>query len=296
MKKYLRIFYLLQLLRNENRRGKNPSIEFIIRKLEERFVEEKTGFSERTIKRDIAIIRNVFHIEVRYESGGYFIDEESVENSIITDTVEAFEIFSSVNLQTGMPDFVLAENRKPTGNEHFHFLVKAILANSEISFIYRKYFPEEESQIFIAPYALKESRNRWYLIGVKRGENELKAFGLDRISFPATEERKFKPKFSIEEVKAHFTDSFAMFTDAEVEKVILKFDKRDGNYIKSFPIHPSQTVTEDENSVTVTLQIRITLDFMMELMSRAWSLEVIEPLSLREKLAGIFKNAAGRNG
>ncbi|MDD3771731.1 MAG: hypothetical protein PHC38_03640, partial [Weeksellaceae bacterium] len=164
MKKYLRIFYLLQLLRNENRRGKNPSIEFIIRKLEERFVEEKTGFSERTIKRDIAIIRNEFHIEVRYESGGYFIDEESVENSIITDTVEAFEIFSSVNLQTGMPDFVLAENRKPTGNEHFHFLVKAILANSEISFIYRKYFPEEESQIFVAPYALKESRNRWYLI------------------------------------------------------------------------------------------------------------------------------------
>lgn len=276
--------------------GRNPSIGFLIRKLEERFVEEKTGFSERTIKRDIAIIRNEFHIEVRYENGGYFIDEESVDNSIITDTVEAFEIFSSVNLQTGMPDFVLAENRKPTGNEHFHFLVKAILANSEISFIYRKYFPEEESQIFVAPYALKESRNRWYLIGVKRGENELKAFGLDRISFPAREDRKFKPKFSVEEVKAHFADSFAMFTDAEVEKVILKFDKRDGNYIKSFPIHPSQTLTEDKNSVTVTLQIRITLDFMMELMSRAWSLEVIEPLSLREKLAGIFKNAAGRNG
>lgn len=296
MEKVIRKFYLLQIIRSENRKGLRPSISFIISKLEDRFVDSKTAISERTIKRDIKEIRDELHIPIRYIGHGYEIAEDEYENSIVSNTVEAFEIFSSVNLQTGMPDFVLAENRKPTGNEHFHFLVKAILANSEISFIYRKYFPEEESQIFVAPYALKESRNRWYLIGVKRGENELKAFGLDRISFPAREDLKFKPKFSVEEVKAHFADSFAMFTDAEVEKVILKFDKRDGNYIKSFPIHLSQTVTEDKNSVTVTLQIRITLDFMMELMSRAWSLEVIEPLSLREKLAGIFKDAVGRNG
>jgi len=297
MKKNLRIFYLLHIIRNENHLGRNPGLEELIRKLQERFPDEKTGFSERTIKRDFEQIRNNLHINISYRNGGYCANEDDFENSVIGGTIEAFEIFSAVNLQTGMPDFVIAESRKSSGVEHFHFLVKSILKKEYVGFYYEKYDSGEKNFYEIAPYALKESRHRWYVVGVIKEEKELKSFGLDRISELAKGNGKFKAEFDLGAIKQHFADSFAMFTNGKTENVVLKFDKRDGNYIKSFPIHPSQvTLAEDKNSVTFSLQIKITPDFMMELMSRAWSLEVLEPYSLREELYRIFKDAVGRNG
>ncbi len=86
-----------------------------------------------------------------------------------------------------------------------------------------------------------------------------------------------------------------MFTDAAPEKVLLKFDHQDGNYIETMPIHHSQKLTRTENGVTVELFIGITLDLMMELMSRSWSLEVIHPQWLRKKMQSIFSDAVRRN-
>lgn len=297
MKKFMRIFYLITLIRHENHLGRNPNLNFLIEKLKERFPEDEAGFSERTMSRDIETIRKELHLNVFYENKGYLLDETDLTSSIIGDTVEAFELFSSVNLQAGMPDFVLAESRKSRGVEHFHYLVKSILTRNYIKFYYQKYDSHTKQLYEIAPYALKESRHRWYVVGVKKGEAELRSFGLDRISELAKSDGRFKQQYNLAEIKQHFADSFAMFTDGETENVVLKFDKRDGNYIQSFPIHPSQkTLAEDENSVTFSLQLKITLDFMMELMSRAWSLEVLEPLSLRKEIQAIFKSAAGRNG
>lgn len=297
MKKTLRIFYLLYFIRYENHLGRNPDLNFLIEKLKERFPEDESGFSKRTIDRDIEFIRKELNLTIVYENKGYMVDEEDFASSIIGDTVEAFELFSSIHLQTGMPDFVLAESRKSRGVEHFHYLVKSILERSYIKFYYQKYDSNTKQLYEIAPYALKESRHRWYVVGVKKGENELRSFGLDRINTLAKSDGCFKPQYNLVEIKQHFNDSFAMFTDGETENVVLKFDRRDGNYIQSFPIHPSQkTLAEDENSVTFSLQIKITLDFMMELMSRAWSLEVLEPFSLREEIQAIFKDATERNG
>lgn len=299
MNKILRIFYLLHLIRSENGKNVYPSKKFLIQKLSERFPDDSSGKSARTFERDLEDIRNELFIDIKYNRKhlGYKLDDETYSGSILANTIEAFEVFSSVNLRTGMPDFVIAENRKSNGIEHFHFLVKSILNQDFVRFYYQKFDSEEKKFYEIAPYALKESRHRWYVVGVKKGEKDLQSFGLDRILNLSRTDGKFKPEFSLKEIEQHFSDSFAMFTDGEVEKVVLKFDKRDGNYIKSFPIHHSQQIlSEDENSVTLSLKVRITLDFMMELMSRAWSVEVLEPISLRENLREIFKSAVERNG
>ena len=92
-----------------------------------------------------------------------------------------------------------------------------------------------------------------------------------------------------------YEHSFAMFTNGPVEEVILSYDTRDGNYVEAMPIHSSQKITRKGDRVIVTLNIMITLDFIMELMSRSWSVEVIAPLSLRHKLNEIYKEAMKRN-
>ena len=50
-----------------------------------------------------------------------------------------------------------------------------------------------------------------------------------------------------------------------------------------------------ENGVRVTLKLKTTPDFIMEIMSRAWSLKVIKPVSLQLEIAKILKGALLRN-
>ena len=90
---------------------------------------------------------------------------------------------------------------------------------------------------------------------------------------------------------------FAMFTgNGKPERVVLSFDHRDGNYVEAMPINHSQELRREDDRTIVELKINVTLDLIMELMSRSWSIEVIEPKLLRTQLRDIYKEAMKRNG
>ena len=150
----------------------------------------------------------------------------------------------------------------------------------------------------IEPLAIKESLERWYLIGNDhKNNNGLRAFGFDRMSDITFHREKFAPKFSIEDIQTKYQSLFAMFDDGDkrVEEIELEFDSSDDNYIKSLPIHHSQKVEDIPNGVRVYLKLKPTLDFIKEIMSRAWSLKVIKPESLRQEIAKILKDSLLRN-
>ena len=128
-------------------------------------------------------------------------------------------------------------------------------------------------------------------------DRKLKCFELGRVEgFKVTDNRFVKDR-SID-VKALFRESFGIWNDPStpVEKILLRFDSLDGGFIKTLPIHSSQEiVSEDDDSVTISLKLRITNDFVMALLSRSRSVEVIEPLHLRQRLNDIYKAALERN-
>lgn len=61
------------------------------------------------------------------------------------------------------------------------------------------------------------------------------------------------------------------------------------------PAHSQQLLSEDETGITVKLRLRITNDFVMELLSRSRSVEVIAPHTLRTRLYDTLRQAAERN-
>ena len=66
----------------------------------------------------------------------------------------------------------------------------------------------------------------------------------------------------------------------------------EGKYIKSLPLHHSQTIIEDdENSVTVKIKIHITHDFIMKLLSHGANVKVCSPVSLKEEIIKCYKKA-----
>ena len=120
---------------------------------------------------------------------------------------------------------------------------------------------------------------------------------MERISRVELKISKFKPK-KTKDILHIFDDSFGIWADENmpVEDIVIRYDKLDSRFVKSMPLHSSQYIIEEnENSLTIGLQLRITNDFVMALLARSRSMEVIAPLSLRQRVEDIYLEALKRN-
>ncbi|MBP3750816.1 MAG: WYL domain-containing protein, partial [Prevotella sp.] len=81
-----------------------------------------------------------------------------------------------------------------------------------------------------------------------------------------------------------------------IEDIELSYDALDGRFLKSVPLHHSQRILVDnDEEFRISLRLRITNDFVMELLSRSRSLTVIRPQSLRERVRKVYEEALKRN-
>jgi len=98
----------------------------------------------------------------------------------------------------------------------------------------------------VEPYALKEFKNRWYVLANDLKDNKVKSFALDRLTELEITNKKFQlpNNFNINE---HFKFSFGIISPngQEPQEVILSFDPFQGKYIKTLPLHESQVILKD---------------------------------------------------
>lgn len=260
---------------------------------------EAFNYLDLAFKRDLESIRNDLKIDIDYnrKENLYKLGPISVKDTRLELLLNSFKIFTVLMNHSGLPEYIIPEKRKSNGLKNISVIAEAIGLKKYIGFDYFKYDLNISESKKIKLYALKESKNRWYVIGSYENSSDFRAFGLDRISNLLNLSQSFKTKINIETINKYYENSFAMFTNEKVETVKISFDLRDGNYIKSYPIHSSQIceLNAEKNRYIITLNIQITLDLIMELMSRAWSIEIIEPLHLKQQLATIFEEAVTRN-
>ena len=178
------------------------------------------------------------------------------------------------------------EKRKAKGLEHLHGIIHAISNRKIINFKYQKFWETEKSKKVISPYALKEFKNRWYVLGTEFNHNnsdfKIKSYGLDRISDLEISSTKFiKQKINIEEI---YKNSFGIFNteDSEPQEIILSFDREQANYIKALKLHDSQEIISDDLSQT-TFKVYLvpTYDFQREILSYGNRVKIISPESLK---------------
>ena len=125
----------------------------------------------------------------------------------------------------------------------------------------------------------------------------MRVYALERISRVELKISKFKPK-KTKDILQIFDNSFGIWADENIpiEDIVIRYDKLDSRFVKSMPLHSSQNIIEeDENSLTIGLRLRITNDFVMALLARSRSMEVITPLSLRQRVEDIYLEALKRN-
>lgn len=188
-------------------------------------------------------------------------------------------------------------------NEMLEPLLKAIIRHQTYNVEYM--VPgrgKREWTVF--PQFLKQYNQRWYLIVTKHRddvENKVRYLALDRIL-------KMEPNQNIPYKEsgidfAEYFDDVVGITKpegAEPIEVKLRIDKGEYPYIESKPIHPSQdelleSDTDEEYSY-VSLYVYDNYELRSKILSYGSKVTVMEPKSLRDKIAHELKKSLSNYG
>lgn len=257
----------------------------VIRKLETEDIDTNFEYSVRTFERDKKDIVELFGIIINYnrKDKNYIIDEEEIEDQSVTRMIDAFSIHHALQEGNKLSPSVFLENRKSLGAEHIHGIIHAIQNLYIIQFTHQKHWDDFSTQREVYPIAVKESQQRWYLIAFDKKDSKIKTFGLDRISNLKITDTKFKPiQYNVEK---EFKNAFGIETYSKVEKIVLEFSNQQGNYIKTFPLHESQRIIdENEDIIILEINIHTTNDIIMELLKYGANVKVLSPISLQNEM------------
>ena len=258
---------------------------------------ENGSYTLRTLQRDIRTIEEVFGMEIENVKGeGYrIVGWDPVYTDRFKELLSEIEILSTVGSDSGTRDFIIPEQRTMAFSVDIHKILESIKQRRRVRFSYS--LPRsggKEVEYVAEPYFLKQSQNRWYLVAMV--ESVLKCFELGRfVDFKVLDEDFVQGSG----VRAEnlFRDCFGIWDDPKmpVEDILLRFSPLDGRFIKTLPIHSSQKIEETDEYVEVTLHLKITNDFVMALLSRSSSIEVLAPQSLKDRMNAIWAAALERN-
>ena len=291
------------LILNKLRQGKRfiprrELLDYVNDSMEKRYGYQRiTG---RTLERDIADIDELFGIGISFNRTrqGYFIRENYGDyDERVCELMMNFDLLNALDRDQNLSTFVLAEHHRPLYSEWLMPLVKAIHDLHPVEFDYVDYRNGcSEKHFSVLPHYLKESNQRWYLLAYDGAV--MKTFGVDRIRRLCVLENETFERNTDISVADLFRDCYGLWNDPNipVEDIELRYDALDGRFVKSAPIHHSQCILADTpDELRISLRLRITNDFVMELLSRSRSLEVVKPQHLRERIRHIYEEALRRN-
>ena len=207
------------------------------------------------------------------------------------------KLFSSLNINKTDKDKTSVNAIQPEettymrGMEHFETLVTSIRKKIPVSFIHYSYDKKLFKSIIIHPYLMKESNKRWYLVGYSEEHEEVRYFGLDRIYDPILIDKKFIEHSgadlrSLFDNKIGLTNIRSHKETYDPEKIKLWVSDKMANYIKSMPIHKSQTYREydGEGEIIVTIHVVPTTELISLIMSYSEHMTLISPRWLCKRI------------
>ena len=238
------------------------------------------------------------NIECNPSTFEYYIDEGDTHNEDVTNWL----------LNTTAMSNVLSESRDisnrifiedvPSAREFLATVIDALKEYHQIKFTYQPYSRTNATpDVVVEPYFLKIFRQRWYVTGLNVKENKIKTYALDRMKDVVVLQETFEIPDDFD-AESYIKYSFGIvFSQGEVKNVSIKTDSRQAKYIRALPLHSSQQEMIHDSYSIFNYRLRITPDFVQELLSHGPSVTVIEPpelqamivTSLEESLANYKK-------
>lgn len=293
----------------------------------------KASTSERTIRADISYMREVMHAPIKtmrtsskeqgyyiYETEKFELEEPPISEKETREIQDALHILKQFKAFQGFVEKVgqilakvhantkeganviqmeqvLNTPRKDLIGKFYHFIREQKVV--EIS--YRPFHHKETKRFEVHPCFLQEYNNRWFLIARCEREaysNSISIYGLDRIlGAPKLVNKPYLPSPDVDPT-TYFKDIIGMTfpKDRTIHEVVLAFQAARVKYVKTKPLHHSQSMLEkqdahyQEGEFRIKLRLMINRDLIREILSFREDVRVISPPPLIEKIKNSLQN------
>ena len=185
--------------------------------------------------------------------------------------------------------------------EVFGQAAAAVRQRRELEFVYRKLGSAKEAARRkgelrrIQPFSLLCVEGQWYLRGHDLVRRELRTFHLGRMSKPRVLPHSFERPAGFD-VTESFIESIGIYEGLKAEPVQLRFKGWATQIASERVWHPSQkTRWRPDGILELTLKVAVTPELERWLWSWGDAVEVIRPLTLRERLRTTHQCAAAVN-
>lgn len=240
-------------------------------------------------------VEELFNIEIKCDQSTfeyYISDHGDAHNEGVTRWL----------MNTAMTNEVLANSRAvasrifleevPSARDFLAPVIDALRENKPLHFDYHPYSRSLPSRgVVVEPYFLKIYRQRWYVTGRHVDSDKIKTYALDRISNLTLGAEPFEPDPAFD-AEDYFRYSFGIiFNMGEVKRVVIKAERKQAQYFRALPLHHTQEEAIHDDFSIFTYRLRISPDFVGELLSYGPRIQVLEPPELKQMLVNELKKA-----
>ena len=256
-------------------------------------ISEGVELALRTFHKWRIAVEEMFGLIIECERKGgyhyYIANAEELETGNIRNwLLNTISVSNLLIDNQHMKDRILLEN-VPSGQEYLANIIGAMKKGHCINMTYQSYWREEGNTFTVEPYCVKLFRQRWYMVARSPYLDKILVYSLDRILEMETDkEKKFKLPRTFD-ASVYFDECFGVIAGdgTNVENVKLKVSVGQANYLRSLPLHRSQQELERTDTYSIFhFRVRPSYDFQQEILWHGEEMEVLEPLWLREEIAG----------
>ena len=276
--------------------------------------------SEKSIRRDIDVIREFFELEVVSGSKGCYkaIIKDTINNFINKDTkallVQTFNIAQRNNLLKSLDidesDKRILESEIKKSKDCYEFISKPFeskkgdeeLLKDLENAIYNKryvkinYKATMGDEIYLLkPYKIVFMNENFYLASENPDERyKFTMLRLAQIKSVELKKEQFHNNPDIKEFIKHLQTPFPLYKPQfrmHLIKVIVQVDKEKAKYFKLKKYLPSQNIQKENEDGSLIISFEVTQEREMEEIVKKWipNMKVIEPLSLKNKIEAELK-------
>ena len=287
--------------------------------------------SPKTVQRDIDYMRYQMSLPIEYdkERHGFYFTEEVThfpavhisESELVALLVarKAVEQYANTPFQKPLADafqkltagldgqisfnwheFEQTFDIRPIGVSKqnlavFEVIAAALRENRELELQYRKLEATRPELRRVQPYSLVCVENQWYLRAWDLVRRDLRTFHLGRIIRAKKLPHHFKRQNGFD-VNEAFLDSIGVFVGTQPEQIIVRFTGWAATVAAERIWHSSQAIrTRDDETVEIKLKVEVNPEFERWLWSWGDAVEIVSPVSLRDKIRAAHQRAAVRN-
>jgi predicted DNA-binding transcriptional regulator YafY len=179
--------------------------------------------------------------------------------------------------------------------EELDDLFQAVADLRPLTCRYRRAKDGREEKIVIHPYAMVLYKDAIYCVGLHVARDEIRTFLLDRMrdtECAVSERFALPPGFSIDE---HFQGQFGIWRGGEPRRVVIDFDPRVAEFVRTRNVHPSQEIVAlPSGGVRLAITIGDLTEVATWILGFGETATVIEPTDLADRVKKELQGALAR--